>query len=360
MGGADLTDAESKRLRADEVAAEDREEAMGATLDDWARDDWTLDDCAPDEPSASPIADTPLGKALARVEGAVAESHATNGMGLSASVEAGPGAAGADGGPRIGALRRTPAPSPTSLNSVGRDVDPIAGIAEPARQLLLDLKDRPGPRARRILEADANALAIAVAEAPDRWRAGLACLVGPEGSGKTHLIDALYPEAERLRTSDCVDGFQRADWVAAGAVLAFDDLDQACRVAGGGAFEIALFHLLNMVADRGARLLITGRTPPSRWPIALPDLRTRLEAATLATIEAPDDVLLTALLKKLFDDRGLDVESAVIAYLVKRIDRTYAAAIDAVERLNAASLREKRAVTTPLAAEALGWRPSRY
>lgn len=236
--------------------------------------------------------------------------------------------------------------------------------AEPARQLLLALDQRPGKRANRILVSESNQLAVALAETPDQWRAGFACLVGPEGSGKSLITRHLYPDAVRLAPRDCVE-VARLDALSQtaiheSAVLIFDDLDVARRLNAGSGFEIGLFHLLNRVADAGARLLATSREAPSRFRTSMPDLKTRLDAATIGVIEAPDDVLLTALLMKLFDDCGLEVESVVIGYLVKRMERSYAAAADLVDKLNRASLEQKRAVTTPLAAATLGWRPQRF
>jgi chromosomal replication initiation ATPase DnaA len=72
------------------------------------------------------------------------------------------------------------------------------------------------------------------------------------------------------------------------------------------------------------------------------------------TLTAPDDALLRAVLLKLFADRQLAVDEALIAYLVTRIERSFAAAREAVERLDHEALRLKRPVTRALAAEVLG------
>ncbi|KZZ65850.1 hypothetical protein A3764_18040 [Sulfitobacter sp. HI0129] len=52
-------------------------------------------------------------------------------------------------------------------------------------------------------------------------------------------------------------------------------------------------------------------------------------------------------------DRQLTPRPEVIAYLVSRMDRSFAAAGDLVERLDAASLAQKRGITRRLAAEVL-------
>lgn len=355
MGAGD-TERDPVRSRAETIDADAFPDMARADVDGAASEE-----AAMRVPEARPLDDrserrfagglvSPLARAIALAQGSVAESAWTF------RAQNAPDAAG----DATIEARRATRPGGDRGAHGERDV----GRQEPARQLLLDLSPRPGRRAERVLVSETNQLAVDLVEAPDRWRAGFACLVGPEASGKTHIVRRLHPSAVWARREDCadrgrLDGFLR-DHVREGAVLAFDALDAAFGRPDGEAFELGLFHLLNCVADHGARLLATARAAPSRWRVALPDLRTRLDAATLATIEPPDDVLLTALLMKLFDDRGIEVESAVLGYLVKRMERSYAAAAAIVERLNAVSLEEKRAVTTPLAASALGWRPSRF
>ncbi|MEM6423246.1 MAG: hypothetical protein AAF698_11690, partial [Pseudomonadota bacterium] len=109
------------------------------------------------------------------------------------------------------------------------------------------------------------------------------------------------------------------------------------------------------IAAGQGRLLVTGRGAPVRWPIAMPDLASRLGGLSVATIGAPDDILLGSVLLKLGADRGLDLAPAAVDWTLRRIERSFAAvdaAADAIDR--AATARRRRFVTQPLAAEALG------
>ena len=103
----------------------------------------------------------------------------------------------------------------------------------------------------------------------------------------------------------------------------------------------------------GGTLLVTGVEPPSRWPIALPDLASRLNAAEVAVLDAPDDTLLSVVLVKLFADRQIEVAPDLIQYLLPRIDRSFEAARNIVETLDHAGLSKKRAITPRLAGEVL-------
>ena len=116
----------------------------------------------------------------------------------------------------------------------------------------------------------------------------------------------------------------------------------------------ALFHLYNRIATRGGHILLVGRTPPARWPVALADLRSRLNVLPVAEITGPDDAMLAGLFAKLFRDRQLAVPGEVILYIVQRIERSCAAVARAVEALDRVSLAERRPITLPLARAALG------
>ena len=118
---------------------------------------------------------------------------------------------------------------------------------------------------------------------------------------------------------------------------------------GGPIAERALLHLYNRIAERGGHLLLTAAGPPAHWLLTLPDLVSRLRLAPAAALGMPDDALLSALMVKLFADRQVAVAPEVPAYLVPRVERTFAAVASLVERLDRAALAEGRPVTVPLA-----------
>lgn len=190
-----------------------------------------------------------------------------------------------------------------------------------------------------------NATAAALVDAWPDWPDKRLALVGPAGSGKSHLAAIWADEAgarvlaaTELRASDAP--------ALADAPLVVEDADR-------GVDEEALFHLWNACAAAKRGLLLTGRTPPSEWPAALPDLASRLASLTPARIGDPDDALLSVVLLKLFADRQLSVRPAIIGYLLPRMERSFAAAQAMVERLDAQSLRRGVPLNTALARELL-------
>lgn len=197
------------------------------------------------------------------------------------------------------------------------------------------------------MEGPANAEAFALVETWPDWPNKVMLLVGPEGSGKSHLASIWAEEAgarsvsARSLTSASVPGA-----LATGA-LVVEDLNS-------GVFdERAMFHLLNLAREDGAYVLITARVPPTALEIDLRDLRSRLRAIPVVNLLSPDDMLFRALIVKFCDDRQLTVDEAVVGYLASRIERSFVAVRQAVELLDAEALRLGRPVTRALAAELL-------
>jgi chromosomal replication initiation ATPase DnaA len=130
-------------------------------------------------------------------------------------------------------------------------------------------------------------------------------------------------------------------------------VDEAQAVAGRTNAERQLFHLYNWLHERRGSLLLAAREPPARWQVRLADLASRLRTATLVTIGAPDDSLLSAVLVKLFHDRQITVGQDVVRYLVAHMERSLSAACVVVDRLDREALADKRAVSVRLASSVL-------
>jgi chromosomal replication initiation ATPase DnaA len=195
------------------------------------------------------------------------------------------------------------------------------------------------------LVSGSNRQAAGLINAWPDWPDPIAVLSGPQGSGKSHLVNVWRAMSGAVALPAQALAEAVAHVLDRPPPIAIEDFD-AARVD-----ENAAFHLINLARERCFDLLITARRPPGEWRIGLPDLRSRLRSAALVTIEEPDEALLSAVLVKLFADRQLGVEPGVIGYLMKRMERSMAAAQSLVAALDRAALAEKRAVTTALAAK---------
>ncbi|MCC7166279.1 MAG: DNA replication protein [Rhodospirillales bacterium] len=214
------------------------------------------------------------------------------------------------------------------------------------RQLALELAPRTALGREDFLVAPANAKAVAWIDRWPDWSASALVVAGPEGSGKSHLVQVYAARTgARVLAAASLAALDPPELVRSPA-LAVEDGDRMAP-------ERPLLHLLNLAAETGIRVLITARAAPARWSVGLPDLRSRLLALPVATIEPPDDALLAAVLAKLFADRQLRVGAEALAYLAGRIERSFRAASEAVARADARALSSKRNLSIALLREVI-------
>ena len=215
------------------------------------------------------------------------------------------------------------------------------------RQLAFALPHAESLTRDNFLEGPANAAGLALIDSWPEWPNRIMLLVGPEGSGKSHLA-AIWAEqaGARSTTAHALTAAAVPGALATGALVVEDlrssDFD-----------DRALFHLMNLAREDGAFVLVTAREPPCAFQIELRDLRSRLRAIPAVSLLPPDDQLFRALIVKFCADRQLAVDESVVSYLATRIERSYAAARQAVELLDAEALRLGRPVSRALAAELL-------
>jgi chromosomal replication initiation ATPase DnaA len=216
-----------------------------------------------------------------------------------------------------------------------------------SRQLTLDLSHTPRHAREDFLVAPANAEALKTIDAWPDWPGRMLLLLGPAGAGKTHLGAIWTDRADALALSGGNLAYDDPPSLSAGKAAFIDDADQI------GAGEATLFHLLNLARESGAFLMLTASRPPEVWGLGKADLLSRLRLAPVVALGEPDDALARAVLIKLFDDRQLVVEPAVIDYIALRIERSLDAARAIVAALDREGLSRGRAVTRPMAADVL-------
>jgi chromosomal replication initiation ATPase DnaA len=222
----------------------------------------------------------------------------------------------------------------------------VPSRAEP-RQLAFALPHAESRTRDNFLEGPANAAGLALVDSWPEWPNRIMLLVGPEGSGKSHLAAIWSEQAGARSTSAHTLTASAVPAALATGALVVEDLNPP------DVDERALFHLMNLTREDEAFVLITARLPPSAFQIELRDLRSRLRAVPRVPLLPPDDALFRALIVKFCADRQLAIDENVVSYLATRIERSYAAARRAVELLDTEALRQGRPVTRALAAELL-------
>jgi chromosomal replication initiation ATPase DnaA len=211
------------------------------------------------------------------------------------------------------------------------------------RQLALALEHPESYAREDFLAGPGNEAALTLIESWPDWPANAVAVVGPEGSGKTHLATIWAAAAgARVVSAHALDETGLRSALATGALV----IEEAAA-----SDERALFHLINMARGENAYLLFTARTAPANWPVATPDVVSRLRAMPVVSLQAPDDAMLRAVIVKLAADRQLAFDESVVSYLSTHIERSFAAARAAVIVLDNEALRRGRPATRALAAE---------
>lgn len=174
------------------------------------------------------------------------------------------------------------------------------------------------------LVSDANRIAVRHLEGWRDWPIAISVLGGPALSGRS-LLGRQFAAA------------------SGGAVI--DDAQ--------GQDERLLFNAWNDAQTSRRPLLLIGRDPPTQWPVALPDLRSRLAAAPFVAIEEPDEALARALIERALARMGASYAADLPDWLLRRIERSYAAIEGVTRILNDAALSSGRKISVAMAKEAL-------
>ncbi|MBC8021070.1 MAG: hypothetical protein H7X78_07650 [Methyloceanibacter sp.] len=214
-------------------------------------------------------------------------------------------------------------------------------------QLTLDLPHRTALDAEDFLVSDCNRAAVKLIDAWPEWSDQVQLLIGPAASGKTHLARVWQARSGAEALGPDALGMGAVDDVRARTPIVIEDADR------GAYDEKVLFHLLNLARESRLFVLLTAQSAPSRWPISLPDLLSRLNAVPAVEIGPPDEALIGAVMLKHFADRQLDIEPKVLTYLALHVDRSLAAAAAAVAAVDRAALATGRKISRQLVIEAL-------
>lgn len=215
------------------------------------------------------------------------------------------------------------------------------------RQLVFDLPHREALGREDFLVTASNAAATALIDQWPLWPSYGAVLLGPAGSGKSHLVEVWRAKSGARRVpAGALEVAAVPDLLAFGS-LAIED------APGEMLDQRALFHTLNLARQSGAHLLITAELPCESWPIELPDLLSRLRALPSVKLLPPDDDLLRGVLVKLFADRQIAVDETVVSFLLMRMPRSLDAARLLVAEIDRRALEEKADVTRPFVARVL-------
>lgn len=215
------------------------------------------------------------------------------------------------------------------------------------RQLVLDLPHRQALGRDDFLVTGSNAAAVALIDHWPDWPAHAAMIIGPPGGGKSHLVEVWRQRSKAARVQAADVRVDTAPDLLTSGAAAVEDVVPPFNERG-------LFHLLNLARQQESSVLLTARTRPEHWKIALPDLLSRLKAIPVLEILPPDDPLLRGVLVKLFLDRQIAPAELTISFMLARMPRSLGAARLLVAEIDRRALEERAEVTRPFVAKVMG------
>ena len=218
------------------------------------------------------------------------------------------------------------------------------------KQLPLEISFGSSVSRENFIVSECNALALASIDQWPDWPGGCRALnlVGPRGAGKSHLASIWQ---SMIQKSHRLDGLQAN---VAPPDLAFYVLN---GVAANAVWdEETLFHCFNRCVDDKGGILLLSSIPVGQMNWCLPDLRSRMRAVNLARIGPPNDELLYELLNKYFLERQMAAPPEMLAYIVSRMERSFASVqviANAVERHSIAKKKPLSVILARAAFESL-------
>lgn len=195
--------------------------------------------------------------------------------------------------------------------------------------------------------SDCNAEAVRFLEVWPDGSGSATLLCGPSSSGKTHLAYCWLASIGGVMLDKSMLGRLPSDVLWQENVPALlEDIDNIVDEEG-------LFHLLRHAETEGKSLLLTSSVYAKQLPFYLPDLCSRIIALPIVSIDSPDEQILNIFIMKCFADRQLRVSEDVAKYIIKRVERSFAAVLDIVASIETISLEAKKDITLPLVKKVL-------
>ena len=202
-------------------------------------------------------------------------------------------------------------------------------------QLIIDMPKRSALDREDFMVNECNQEAIQFIDNFYQRKMKSGVLIGPKGSGKSHLVNVFCKNFEKekwiiseKKEKDIYKVFQENN------VVIIEDIDLIASLDE----EKYLFHSINLSKELNKILLLTSGLDLSKINIKTPDLRSRLDSIQSVNILEPNDDLMNILILKLFHDRQILIKPNIISYLMQRVERSYLGISEIVDLIDNVSL----------------------
>lgn len=184
-------------------------------------------------------------------------------------------------------------------------------------------------------------------------------LSGAENTGKSHLLQAACNTANEMgRSAFYLPLAELLDYPAESVLEGMKQVDLLCiddvhLVQQQADWQEALFHLYNLRLAKQLPIFFAANAPVRLLEFSLPDLQSRLAACLAFALPAMSDDEKVLFLQDAADKRGMQLAENCASYIVQHYGRGVEEIVQILQRLDQASLIEKRKITIPFIKESL-------
>jgi len=177
-------------------------------------------------------------------------------------------------------------------------------------------------------------------------------LWGETGTGKTHLLQAACKQAADNELHVAYIPLKQISELSAEMLHDLGELDLVCVddlecVAGQIEWQQGLTWLYNELRDNKHSMIISGNKSAVMIELEVEDLKSRLSWDQSIQIKPPSDDVKIKILKQKAEARSFELSDDVIEFLIRRVDRNLISLIEVLDKIDRASLAEKRKITIP-------------
>ncbi len=172
---------------------------------------------------------------------------------------------------------------------------------------------------------------------PDKWLN----IFGPKGSGKTHLsnilkkkINSVYIDSNFIK-KNLISEMEKYNCII------IDNYENNIN-------EKLFYSILNQSKQLNKYLLINSYIPVTKFNIKLKDLKSRLNSFITLGIDLPTDDLLRVIITKSFSDKQIELNTRILEYILKNIERSYEKVFKFVKDLDNESLSSGKSININL------------
>jgi DnaA family protein len=181
-------------------------------------------------------------------------------------------------------------------------------------------------------------------------------LWGESGTGKSHLLQAACKQAADNELHVAYIPLKQISELSAEMLHDLGELDLVCVddlecVAGQIEWQQGLTWLYNELRDNNHSMIISGNKSPTNIKLEVEDIKSRLGWDQVVQVKSPSDELKIEILKQKANARSFELSDEVIEFLIRRVERDLGSLIDILDKIDHASLAEKRKITIPFVKE---------